>query len=537
MTPEKDVDREAREADDALKSEVDRLKEELETTKERLALKEFLLDYLNNEEQVLTASAWIDRQLKKKESVLIGQLEAERKIMDCNIKAKEKEVEARFINQAKLLRDNEQLLIKKQQNKMESLSNAFEKTRLELEGEIERIRLQEEEIENKKIQLDLQRAELSKKTRARWSEVRDRVASAKKDFDIEKSQLVRRGSRLETEIEKLKLKNASLKARIKSLKATTVSERALKRAIKGFQKEISELKNHQLFGADFETLMNWLQLNRATQLSPFDDELITFGDGPFNIDWLDTQLLRLGFKTYLPDPKINRVSHVIVGQRGWEDGIEAVVKSRFDEGPYFLTQELFVAAYLLNEDPFTPGNEDLLASLSHGHPAIEHLKTMGFDLAPIEILSEELAELEAFANMIEEPLIDVVYSDWDFLPPGKWGIDQIVDHFEENRREIEANGRTVELNRIHEINSLGPTSVMIGKKGWLGYVTFSFAFTEKIVLECPVKGNAVYILSGKDWQRLARKTKAEVRRSRSFWKKVVHKNEWLERVKRHLLAK
>ena len=66
-----------------------------------------------------------------------------------------------------------------------------------------------------------------------------------------------------------------------------------------------------------------------------------------------------------------------------------------------------------------------------------------------------------------------------------------------------------------------------GTKQWLGYIVFEFAWSKSAVLECPIEGNATYVLSG-DWNRMHGVTKSQLRMQFSHhYTKVVHKGEWL----------
>ena len=53
----------------------------------------------------------------------------------------------------------------------------------------------------------------------------------------------------------------------------------------------------------------------------------------------------------------------------------------------------------------------------------------------------------------------------------------------------------------------------------------------RVVLECPVEGNATYVLSG-DWKKMVGHSKFYLRTNFSHnYTKIVHKGDWLARVK------
>ena len=79
------------------------------------------------------------------------------------------------------------------------------------------------------------------------------------------------------------------------------------------------------------------------------------------------------------------------------------------------------------------------------------------------------------------------------LPPGPWKIDQILEYFRtEAHRWLGA--RSVDVERIRKIERLNPTQCSTGAMGYQGYILFEFSWSSAVVLECPVEGNATYIL-------------------------------------------
>jgi len=82
------------------------------------------------------------------------------------------------------------------------------------------------------------------------------------------------------------------------------------------------------------------------------------------------------------------------------------------------------------------------------------------------------------------------------------------------------------------VSSLDPEQCYVGKDEFEGYIVFTFAHTPNALLECPVFGNAIYIINS-DWERLSRMTKQELRRSPEVTR-IIHKPNWFQRVKREL---
>jgi hypothetical protein len=89
--------------------------------------------------------------------------------------------------------------------------------------------------------------------------------------------------------------------------------------------------------------------------------------------------------------------------------------------------------------------------------------------------------------------------------------------------------RNTDWQRIREIKKLKPVKCYVGKKMWEGYAVYTFKRATNVVLECPFEGNATYILD-ENWAREVRHTKEYVRRHYDY-RKIVHKGEWLDRVR------
>ena len=356
-----------------------------------------------------------------------------------------------------------------------------------------------EELNNQKAWLDDQKKafeaeqkKLNKQNASARMGIEKREKELEKEYSQSKAQLGKKEIQIQRQVEKLREKNASLRSQIDVLKVGSPSARKLKSQNKLLEKEIGDLKNSHIPQADFEDLVDWVVANRPAQSGLFGTRLITIGSKPFKTEWFDQQLRRLGFEVFSPSPGENDVPYVIVGRANWQEDLKLVIESEFDEGPYVLTQEAFLISHCLSEDPFPLYSDDWLWSLSADHPAINHLESIGFNWRG------EFGDLfeDSVDKGLSQDTLDylVSHADWDFLPPGQWGMSQIEAHFEENRAVIESQtGQVVDIERLSEIGALNPSAAIIGKRGWLGYVTFCFNFTDKVVLECPVEGNAIYI--------------------------------------------
>jgi hypothetical protein len=119
------------------------------------------------------------------------------------------------------------------------------------------------------------------------------------------------------------------------------------------------------------------------------------------------------------------------------------------------------------------------------------------------------------------------------LPPGTWDIRQVVEHYRKISQDLPRgrHARQIDPTRLEKIQSLKPIKCYIGKESWLGYVVFEFSHSVCVVLECPVEGNATYVLFG-DWKTMVNHTKAEIRHEfADSYTRIVHKGDWLSRLR------
>jgi hypothetical protein len=125
---------------------------------------------------------------------------------------------------------------------------------------------------------------------------------------------------------------------------------------------------------------------------------------------------------------------------------------------------------------------------------------------------------------------------FEVLRAGAWDIEYIVDYY---RRAAHNPGPTLAgqrilYERLHQINLLKPVSCLVGTESWHGYVIFKFSDTNKVVLECPIEGNAIYILSS-NWENMVGHTKLDLRaRYPAHYTRVKHTGEWLDRIEKAL---
>jgi hypothetical protein len=118
---------------------------------------------------------------------------------------------------------------------------------------------------------------------------------------------------------------------------------------------------------------------------------------------------------------------------------------------------------------------------------------------------------------------------WRLLPPGELSVERLRNHY----TTLQHRNPHVRYDpeRIAKAFSLGPERCYIGTDEFDGYVVFTFAGTDRALLECPVYGNAIYVL-GPDWRGLSKMSKQELLSGRPRGvDKIVHRGNWFRRAK------
>lgn len=112
---------------------------------------------------------------------------------------------------------------------------------------------------------------------------------------------------------------------------------------------------------------------------------------------------------------------------------------------------------------------------------------------------------------------------------------------EKYRRLLRANrhsfvDESYDYKRLNQVQSLGSIEHHMGVKSWRGYVAFEFPHSSKVVLECPLTGNATYVLSG-EWRKMISCTKAELRSEYGRRiRRIFHTPGWEEQVRRAIFG-
>ena len=124
---------------------------------------------------------------------------------------------------------------------------------------------------------------------------------------------------------------------------------------------------------------------------------------------------------------------------------------------------------------------------------------------------------------------------WRVLPSEDRSFDSILAHYEQLQR---SNPHIpYEVGRLQSIFSLSPSKCYIGMDEFVGYIVFAFEHSKKVILECPVYGNAIYVIRD-NWKGLSRLSKHELLTEHSdLVYRIVHTGGWFDKLKFELCGK
>ncbi len=126
-------------------------------------------------------------------------------------------------------------------------------------------------------------------------------------------------------------------------------------------------------------------------------------------------------------------------------------------------------------------------------------------------------------------IIPVQKLPWKFFPQDQWTVEQIVKEF----GKYVSNNEILDETRIWKIyDNLNPSDCYIGQDGFNRYIAFCFNWTDKVVLECPIYGNAIYIING-EWKEITKLSKWKARSSHQVTV-IRHSTNWFNRLKNNL---
>jgi hypothetical protein len=125
---------------------------------------------------------------------------------------------------------------------------------------------------------------------------------------------------------------------------------------------------------------------------------------------------------------------------------------------------------------------------------------------------------------------------FELLPVGEWPVSRVMGYFSVNGDDLFKDKGKYQPSRLEDIFKLHPTTYWKGKEQTRmhGYLCFKFEASNKVVLECPYYGNAVYIVWG-DWKKIVQLDKRTIRtKYKNNHRIIFHSNDWVDRIKNEL---
>ncbi len=119
---------------------------------------------------------------------------------------------------------------------------------------------------------------------------------------------------------------------------------------------------------------------------------------------------------------------------------------------------------------------------------------------------------------------------FELAAPGEGGDEHIRGWIGEVLRRGRLEG--FDRDRFEKMLALPRSGWKRGRAGWYGYVVLMFAHTEKVLLECPIRDNAIYVLDSGE-RRLLKMNKQQLIASDEV-RRIFHTGEWYRRVKEAL---
>ena len=119
--------------------------------------------------------------------------------------------------------------------------------------------------------------------------------------------------------------------------------------------------------------------------------------------------------------------------------------------------------------------------------------------------------------------------NWKILPPGEYPFDRIEKYIK-HLKQTKWKDKKVDIGRIRFLHSLSPIAIYYGLDEFDGYFIFIYKKKNLAVLDCPLFGNAIYIIKG-GWRKVSKLSKKEVIEEYPETVRVIHRGNWKGRLK------
>ena len=160
---------------------------------------------------------------------------------------------------------------------------------------------------------------------------------------------------------------------------------------------------------------------------------------------------------------------------------------------------------------------------------VKHERSRQERLRFVERIRKDIERIFTFG--VNAPIYRVF---WRVLPAGEWTFDSVLKHYTELHRAYPHIH--FEVDRLRRVFSLNPSSLYIGIDEFDWYIVCAFSQTTKVVLECPIYGNAIYVIR-ENWQSLSKLPKNELlSQFPSYVHRIVHAGDWYPLLRAELFA-
>lgn len=143
----------------------------------------------------------------------------------------------------------------------------------------------------------------------------------------------------------------------------------------------------------------------------------------------------------------------------------------------------------------------------------------------------------------KQSFLEVEEIFWEIFPRGDWFakkemLSKIYEHFARLQNNEKWKSKSFDKSRLKNIEEkMNPNKYFIGKDKFESYIVYCFNWTDKVILECPIYGNATYVIKSGEfsWKHIAKVSKWDARTEHSDQVTVInHSETWIERLEQNL---
>jgi hypothetical protein len=171
----------------------------------------------------------------------------------------------------------------------------------------------------------------------------------------------------------------------------------------------SYLKSAKNVGAFDFRILQWMlawTTDSKTKSFDFPSEVLIIGDGPYGWNDFLKILESINCDAYSSN---SEPTWIIIGQENWtEELIERLIDERSGREIKIVSQELFVAGLLSDQDPFD-ASPDILRVFGENHPALNYLMNSGFEWPIVQGWINEAPKIYNFGGVDQSPLASLGY--------------------------------------------------------------------------------------------------------------------------------